>query len=118
VIAMPIYSVEMNVLATLYIRAATPEEAARIAREQVDTSIEVGERDAGGGELPVSGASYDDPDLPDVSLSPAMTIASVCDGHGPELADGDDDSLDVWNGRGQDDSEERHLRAQERFHAG
>lgn len=71
---MPIFSVEINVVATAYIRADSLQEAKSKAKALPQSSIEVGSTV---GDVEVSGLDLDDPELPDVSLSPAMTIHSV-----------------------------------------
>lgn len=71
---MPIYQIDMQVCATAYIRAKNADEARKIAEELTYGSPAIADS---GGDVEVSGRRFDDPDLPDVSLSPAMTI------HGP-----------------------------------
>lgn len=75
---MNLYSIPMTVYATAYIRAETPEAAMEIAEGLTDLSIE---------EVEVSGLQFDDPDLPDISFSPAMTIGEPEHGIEPELAE-------------------------------
>lgn len=71
---MSLYRVEMRVYATAYIKAKSAKEAQRIARGLKDKFLEV--EDAGG-DIDISGADYYDPDLPDISFSPAMTVAGA-----------------------------------------
>lgn len=71
-----IYSITLLVAATAYIRADTEAEAIEIARGMEQDGLEV--RDAGG-DIEISGLQYDDPDLPDVSFSPAMTVQKLDD---------------------------------------
>lgn len=78
---MPIYSVDVKIYATAYIRAESSEAALEIARGLKNTGFELPEGFhgvTGWGGIEISGRSFDDPELPDVSLSPAMTI------HGPD----------------------------------
>lgn len=67
---MKIYSIDVLVYATAYIRAANVSEAMEKARKMRGASIDTEQ----GGDVVISGANYDDPALPDVSLSPAMTV--------------------------------------------
>lgn len=69
---MKLYSIDMLIHATAYVRAETPEEAARLASQFTGLEIEL---DDGMSETQiVSGLAYDDEDLPEASLSPAATI--------------------------------------------
>ncbi|TGT64038.1 MULTISPECIES: hypothetical protein [unclassified Mesorhizobium] len=72
---MNLYSIELKICATAYIKAETEEAALAKAKELVGDGIELREDEYA--ELPISGKRYDDEDLPDVSLSPAMTIDSL-----------------------------------------
>lgn len=70
-IAAPkVFSVEVALCATMYVRAATAEEAAEKAR----AFVEDGGFDLDGQPDVISGKQLDDPNLPEVSLSPAMTL--------------------------------------------
>lgn len=66
-----LYSVEVMICATAYIKAGSGDEALKIAAGLKDDSLELLEQD---GEVPISGKRFGDRDLPSVSLSPAMTI--------------------------------------------
>ncbi len=81
---MAVWSVDVKITATAYIRAETQEEALKLAKELEGDGLELFEQD---GDLPISGKQYDDPDLPDVSLSPAMTVHGPEEGNVPERAD-------------------------------
>lgn len=81
-----LYSIDVRVVATAYIRADSAEEATRIAREMKDSTLEV-DPHTSGGDVEVSGLQFDDPDLPDVSLSPAMTIVGPYEGDTASEAD-------------------------------
>lgn len=78
---MKVYSIDLVVAATAYIKAENEEEAIAKIREFAD------------GELMVEGtmisdAQFRSPNLPDVSLSPAMTIHGPWQGQGfQEVAD-------------------------------
>jgi hypothetical protein len=76
---MNVYSIDVKIYATAYIRAETQEQALEIARELKDTALNF--PDYVDSDPMISGRQYDDPDLPDLSLSPIMTI------HGPDAED-------------------------------
>lgn len=80
-----IYRIDVKVWATAYIRADSAEEATEIAKGLKQQGLEVSDA---GGDIEISGLQYDDPELPDVSLSPAMTC------HGPEDGDTAEDVND------------------------
>ncbi|TIW53855.1 MAG: hypothetical protein E5V54_24140 [Mesorhizobium sp.] len=85
---MNLYSIELKICATAYIKAGNADEALTMAKDLVGDGIELREDEYA--ELPISGKRYDDEDLPDVSLSPAMTIDSLWDPEGGvELAEED-----------------------------
>lgn len=63
-----IYSCDVKVWATAYIVADSLAEARRIADELRGDGIDAEDRGQ------VSGDSFDHPDLPDVTYSPAMTV--------------------------------------------
>lgn len=73
-----VYSVDIKIVGTLYVKAGSAQEALVIADRLRQESIELPDGWFGSSELQVSGKMLDDPDLPDVSLSPALSI------HGPE----------------------------------
>lgn len=64
-----LYTVDVDIRATVYVRASSPQEAleAAVARLKEDEEVSLD------GEL-VCALPFDDPDLPDVSMSPAATI--------------------------------------------
>lgn len=71
---MNLYSIDIKICATAYIKAESEEEAMKIAKEQLaDTGMELPDN-LDWLELPITGKEFDSPDLPDVSLSPAMTL--------------------------------------------
>ncbi len=94
-----IYSIGLTVYATAYIRASTPEEAQDIARDLRDTSLEVADA---GGETPICGLKFDDPRLPDVSLSPAMTLADPQTDIPPECVHDSEDEPEPLSVRADD----------------
>lgn len=65
---MKLFRVEMTIAATAYIRAESAEEAEQKAEALAHEVLEVSDDNL------ISGLDFDDPDLPEVSLSPAMTI--------------------------------------------
>jgi hypothetical protein len=84
----------VKIAATAYIKARSAAEALRIAKEMKYDALEL--REDMHQEVPITGRRYDDPDLPDISLSPAMTIhgpwnmASAIEDHG-EVGSQEDD---------------------------
>jgi hypothetical protein len=69
---MSLYRIPVTIYGTAYVRAADPEAARQKAATLHNPLLEV--RDAGS-EIPISGALFADPSLPEISLSPAMTLA-------------------------------------------
>jgi hypothetical protein len=82
---MNLYSINVRIYATAYIKADSEREARRIARELKGDVLQL--REDEDAELPISDRQYDDPDLPDVSLSPAMTIHGIDRGEPIELSE-------------------------------
>lgn len=72
---MNVYSVELLICATAYVKANSKEEAMRKVRKLAGQSPRI---EDSGGDVPISGFQYADPRLPEVSLSPAMTIHEPC----------------------------------------
>ena len=72
-----LFSIDVRMYATAYIRADSAEEATAIAKGLKDSAMEVATDS--GGDVEISGLQFDDPDLPDISLSPAMTIVGPAD---------------------------------------
>lgn len=66
-----LYSMEINLCATVYVKASSEEEAVEKIKKLKYSSPAIPDS---GGDVAISGLSYDHPDLPEVSLSPAMTI--------------------------------------------
>ncbi len=70
-----LYSIDVTLIGTLYIKADGPEEAKRLALEAcLDAGMEMSPRS--GGDIEIFGGAFDSEDLPDVSFSPAMTVVS------------------------------------------
>ncbi|KQS84298.1 hypothetical protein [Rhizobium sp. Leaf383] len=76
-----IFRTDIQIWATAYVRAETEEEALVKLRELGNRGIEVADTDWSTPdddvETHISGRHYSDPDLPELSLSPFMTIAPV-----------------------------------------
>lgn len=67
-----IYTVDVRLYATAYIRASSAKEALEIAKRELSGEfIEVAEQRES--DIPITGERFS-PEMPDVSLSPAMTI--------------------------------------------
>jgi len=74
-----VYSVDVKIYATAYIRADSEDEARKIAAALKLGSLELRTEDyagesSDGTDIAISGAQFDSDALPDLSLSPAMTI--------------------------------------------
>lgn len=83
---MNIYAIDVVVYATAYIRAASEEDAQEIANSldhQVIDNLPEGTY----GEVSICGSPFDNDDLPDVSLSPAITLAGPCEDAKVELVE-------------------------------
>jgi len=68
---MPLYTVPVTIYATAYIRSYDTAKAVELAKTLENRQIEVQ-----GDEL-ISGIAFDNPQLPELSLSPAMQIANI-----------------------------------------
>ena len=79
---MPIYGIDIKVYATAYIRADNEQQAAERAASLENVVLQVCDN---GSEVAISDRAFADPALPDLSLSPAMTIAGPEDDDEPEL---------------------------------
>jgi len=82
---MKVYRIDVQIAGTLYVKATSEKAAREIATDATDmVCLEVEDVCS---EIEISGKQYDDPDLPDVSLSPAMTVHGIWPGTGVERAD-------------------------------
>lgn len=79
-----VYRIEMMVCATAYIKARSPADAYRKALKLKQESPNILDHEGG---LPVCGLQFTDPNLPSISLSPAMTIHDVWPDAHAERAD-------------------------------
>jgi hypothetical protein len=68
-----LYSIDIKVVATAYVKANSEEEAREKAKGLHMDGLEVS------GDPLISERRYDDPELPEISLSPAMTIYEPLD---------------------------------------
>jgi hypothetical protein len=85
---MPLYRVEVQIGATAYIKAKDVKEATKKAKTLKDNAIYVETaHDGDVSDVEISGLQFDNPDLPDISLSPAMTIHGMWPGDFPHPAD-------------------------------
>lgn len=69
---MNVYSIDIRVAATAYIKASSRAEAIAKARGLHGDCLNV--EDPAQSDVEISARRYDDPDLPEVSLSPVMTL--------------------------------------------
>lgn len=78
---MKIFSIDVRIVATAYIKADSEEEALALARGMRGGGIEISSRhQAAGDNICFDGGAYSglaDNDE-DIALSPAMTIAALC----------------------------------------
>lgn len=65
---MTIYSIDLKVAATAYVRADSQADAIQALKD------EIGLNGCDYADIEISGVALDSPELPDISLSPAMTI--------------------------------------------
>lgn len=72
---MSLYAFDITLHATVYVKAETAAKARRAANLFTGNGLQLAiHEDAA---LPISDRKYEDPSLPDVSLSPAVTIGKV-----------------------------------------
>ena len=76
---MNVYSVDIEIVATLYIKAENEEEALLKAKPMSEAMFDLDNSSI------FSGLSFDHPDLPEVSLSPAMTGQGYYDEVNPNI---------------------------------
>lgn len=87
---MNVYSVEIRLCATAYIKATSPGAAVVKAIAEYGTPALSGKGVEVGTSDDVSDLAFHDPDLPEVSLSPAMTAYGLWDAADkPELQEED-----------------------------
>lgn len=86
---MPVYRRDVKLAGTLYVKAKSASDADAkmrdIGRKLQNVDVQCAEE----GQIPVSGERYSSPKLPEISLSPAMTLHDWFDTNsGWERADG------------------------------
>jgi hypothetical protein len=89
---MPIYSIDVKIYATAYIRADSEKEATEIAQSLSQTALELPDcEDISNGDEPIAitGTTLDGPNLPDISFSPAMTLYGPDEGITAEYSNDD-----------------------------
>jgi hypothetical protein len=69
-----LYKIDLKVCATAYIKAASTGDAMEKVRHLTRRSIVT---NGGDGDVLISDLEYDHPGLPEISVSPAMTIHGV-----------------------------------------
>jgi len=85
---MPVFRIEVAIMATAYVKADDEESARRRLLELDGETFEHASRDQQlTDDLWISGRQYDDPDLPDVALSPAMTLRVPSDSDAENVDD-------------------------------
>lgn len=72
-----LYRVEMQVCATAYVKALSPEAARSKASKLGATGFEVGEDDLDEDNCFITSAAYGDKRLPEISLSPMMSFIGI-----------------------------------------
>jgi hypothetical protein len=80
---MTVYRVDVQIAGTAYIKAENEEQALEKAKELNDATIEVpllGGQDVPAADVTISGRRFEDPKLPEVSLSPMLTVHGVWPG--------------------------------------
>jgi hypothetical protein len=69
---MNLYNADILIKATVYVKAESEEEAQEKVLKLNGLCLELSEDEHA--ELPITGMTYNNPDLPDISLSPAVTV--------------------------------------------
>ena len=82
-----VYSVDVKICATAYIKAKSAAEARTKALALKDKCLDVEDGVEGNSEIEISNLRFDDPALPNVSLSPAMTCHGIWPSAKVERAD-------------------------------
>lgn len=71
---MPVYSIEVTIKATVYIKAFDRDEALEKARDQLPNATLEVRGSTHNSQVEVTDKNFDDPELPEVSLLPSMII--------------------------------------------
>ncbi|MCK0441216.1 hypothetical protein MUG78_17595 [Gordonia alkaliphila] len=69
-----LYSADIVVAATAYVKARSESEARQILVDATKDYTVINAEGADCEEIPITGSQFDDPDLPVVSMSPIMTV--------------------------------------------
>jgi len=77
---MTLYSIDVKVWATAYIKADSEEEAQKIADSMRDWTLQLSDEPIDAGDVMIFGGDFDGPNMPALSLSPLMTIAGPEEG--------------------------------------
>ena len=80
------WSIDVQIAGTLYVRAPNAAKALAMAKQALEGGAGLEVEDICS-EIAISGLRYSDPDLPAVSLSPAMTVHDLWPGATMELSD-------------------------------
>jgi hypothetical protein len=81
---MPLYRIAVTIYGTAYIHAVDPKEVTEKAALLENALLEVSDA---GSEVTISGATFADAALPEISLSPAMTVIGPEKAEKPELVE-------------------------------
>lgn len=69
---MKVFRCDIRIAGTVYVKAKSKKEAKRLVDQMKGNGFEISEGEYG--DVIISGASFDDPELPEVSLSPCFTL--------------------------------------------
>jgi hypothetical protein len=81
-----IFRIDVQIAGTAYIKADSEEDAMMKVTTLNNSTLTV-EDGLDGSDVPISGRRFTDPLLPQISLSPAMTLHGVWPGAEPEDVD-------------------------------
>ena len=79
---MNLYSIDIKIVATAYIKAESEKEALEIAKENFDSNCSAELPKGEGNYVTVSDKLFDSPDLEDVSISPEISFCGPWDARG------------------------------------
>lgn len=90
---MAVWNLDLKAYVTAYIVADTAEAALEKLRKHFEGQPHLGIEVATGpaGDFEISGKMFDDPDLPEISLTPAMSVYAPKAGDLPAFVEGDDE---------------------------
>jgi hypothetical protein len=84
---MKLYRQDVRICGMVYVKAKSQAEAISKVKALAGKGIDT--ENSADADVPVSGARYNDPGLPEISLSPAMTLKGIEPGCGIEIVEGD-----------------------------